>query len=248
MQALEALESGAAKLGLALSPAQLDLFGRYQALLLEWNRRLSLLAVTGPAELQLRHFLDALSCSRATGDLNGQRLADVGSGAGLPGIPLKILYPDLRLTLIESVRKKAAFLEAAAAELALTDVSVLAERAEAVGRDPAHREGYDWAVARAVAGLPALVEYLLPLAAVGGHALAMKGPAVTEEVAAAERAIRLLGGGEGELLPLALPAQAGSGLESETMRSAFLVVIDKVNPTPAAYPRRVGLPAKRPLR
>jgi 16S rRNA (guanine(527)-N(7))-methyltransferase RsmG len=125
----------------------------------------------------VRHFLDALSCAAATGPLDGQSLIDIGSGAGFPGLPLKILYPDLRLTLVDSVAKKARFLELVAAELGLREVTVIAERAEVLGQDPTHREQYDWATARAVAELRVLAELLLPLCRVGGRVLAQKGGA-----------------------------------------------------------------------
>ncbi len=159
----EEFAARAAALGAPLSAAQVAQFAAYEALLLEWNERIALTAIREPRQLRVRHFLDALSCVAATGPLDGQSLIDVGSGAGLPGLPLKILYPDLRLTLVDSVAKKARFLELVAAELGLREVAVIAERAEVLGQQPAHREGYDWATARAVAELPVLAELLLPL-------------------------------------------------------------------------------------
>ena len=161
--------------GITLSPEQVSQFATYQSLLLDWNQRMNLTAIREPRQIQQRHFLDALTCSLATGVLNGRSLIDVGTGAGFPGLPLKILFPDLRLTLVESVVKKTRFLEAVVAELGLNDVTIVSERAEQLGQDAVHRGQYDWAVARAVAELRVLVEYLLPFCRLGGFVLAQKG-------------------------------------------------------------------------
>src|SRR5206468_3942937 len=166
---------------------------------------------------------------------DARRLVDVGSGGGLPGLPLKIVRPDLEVTLIEADRDKAAFLVQAAARLDLRGVEVLAVRAEDAGRDPRYREAFDVAVARALAPLPTLVELCLPLVRVGGRLLAQKTE--KEEAARAERAIELLGG----LLEPALPAP------SAARESGIVVTVRKVRPTPAAYPRRPGVPARKPL-
>lgn len=223
---------------ISLTPQQQEQFRLYRELLQEWNERLNLTAIRTTAEIELRHFADALTCSTVTGSLDGKRLVDVGTGAGFPGLPLKLLYPGLRLTLVESVKKKARFLEAVVAALALDDVQIVAERAETVGQQPEHRAGYDWAVARAVASLPVLVEYLLPLCRVGGYALAQKGESAIEEVAAARRAIERLGGGEPAVHPVQLPTRP---------ETHYLVVIPKTTATPSAYPRSPGRPAKNPL-
>lgn len=164
------------------------------------------------------------------------RLIDVGSGGGLPGLPLKIARPELRLTLLEANRRKAAFLLQAAARLGLAGVEVVAERAEAAGRDPRYREAFDVATARALAPLPVLVELCLPLVAVGGRLLAMKTEGGAE-VAAAAGAIRRLGG---ELEEVGVAA-------SEARSLGRVVVVAKIAPTPAEFPRRPGLPARRPL-
>jgi 16S rRNA (guanine527-N7)-methyltransferase len=235
---MEPLLEGSAALGLSLTAEQVGQFHRYQSLLLAWNQRINLTAVSAPAAIQTRHFVDSLTCVLATGDLDGRRLIDVGSGAGFPGVPLKLLYPGLQLTLAESVAKKARFLELLVDELGLAPVTVIAERAEALGQDPQHREAYDWAVARAVAPLPILAELLLPLCRLGGRALAQKGAAAAEEIAAAANAVRVLGGGK--ITPLLAPLAAEADAH-------YLVVIEKTAPTPQAYPRRPGIPAKRPL-
>jgi 16S rRNA (guanine527-N7)-methyltransferase len=232
------LRIGAGWFGIELSDEQLAQFERYQALLLAWNQKLNLTAITDPAVIAIRHFLDSLSCVTVTGDLTGQSLVDVGTGAGFPGIPLKILYPGMRLALVESVGKKAEFLRAVSAELALQNATIMVERAEAMGQDPLYREQFDWAAARAVAGLPVLAEYLLPLCKVGGYMLAQKGESATVEAEQAREAIELLGGGETALTEIELP-----GVENRH----YLVVVEKIRPTPEKYPRRVGVPGKRPI-
>lgn len=238
MAAMTLLEREAERFGIALTDGQLAQFERYQALLLARNERVNLTAITDAAVIPIRHFLDSLSCATVTGDLTGQSLADIGTGAGFPGIPLKILYPGLHLTLVESVQKKADFLAAVTAELALKNVTIVVERAEAVGQDPLYRERFDWAVARAVAGLPVLVEYLLPLCKVGGGVLAQKGESAAEEVEQATSAVDILGGDEAEIIEIELP-----GVENKH----YLIAIKKVKPTPEKYPRRVGVPGKRPI-
>lgn len=225
-------------LGASLRSEQIVQFQRYEALLLEWNERMNLTAVRQPTDIRIRHFLDSLSCVQVTGDLNGRSLIDVGTGAGFPGLPLKILFPQLRLTLVESVAKKGQFLQAVVDALGLTEVTILAERAEALGQLPQHRQRYDWAVARAVAELRILAEYLLPLCSVGGQMLAQKGDGVHEELPSARTAIGLLGGGEPALTSVMLPGRE---------QPHYFVTIPKIGETPAAYPRRVGVPGKRPL-
>jgi len=238
MSAWDEFAGWAAALGAPLSPAQIAQFAAYEALLLAWNERIALTAIREPRQTRIRHFLDALSCAAVTGPLAGRSLIDIGSGAGFPGLPLKILYPDLRLTLVDSVAKKARFLETVAAELALSDVIVIADRAEALGQAAGHRERYDWAAARAVAQLRVLAELLLPLCRVGGHMLAQKGDSAAAELAAAGPAIAAAGGGAARLTPVHLP---------ETEAIHYLVVIDKAHPTAARYPRRAGVPSKKPL-
>ena len=235
---MDQLRQDAARWGLALTERQLAQFAAYEALLLDWNRRMNLTAIREPAGIRRRHFLDALSCVTVTGSLATRRLIDVGTGAGFPGLPLKILTPSLQLTLVDSVQKKTRFLTAVVAELGLRDVTILAERAETLGQDAGHRAQYDWAVARAVAPLAVLAEYLLPLCRVGGAMLAQKGAAAANEVAEAAAAVALLGGGEATVTPIQLPLQ--------TQRH-YLVVVPKNSATPPRYPRRAGMPARRPL-
>lgn len=234
----EQFAAWAASLGVPLTPEQVAQFAIYQQLLLDWNARMNLTAVREPAEIRLRHFLDSLSCARVTGDLNGRSLIDVGTGAGFPGLPLKILFPHMRLTLVESVAKKGQFLQAVVDALALEQVTIVAERAELLGQMPQHRQQYDWATARAVAELRTLVEFLLPLCRVGGTVLAQKGQGVHEELPNGQTAVRLLGGAQPELAEVTLPGRE---------QPHYFVIIKKVGETPEKYPRRVGMPGKRPL-
>jgi 16S rRNA (guanine527-N7)-methyltransferase len=213
-------------------------FDAYLALLLAWNERLNLTAVRDPHAIQIRHFLDSLSCVVVTGELNGRSLIDIGTGAGFPGLPLKILYPDLQLTLADSVTKKTTFLKAVVAELGLDHVTIVAERAETLGQQSAHRQQYDWAVARGVVEMRALAEYLLPLCKIGGHMLAQKGESAERETETAQNAFQTLGGGSATIQDIQLP-------EVETPH--YLVVVDKIGTTPANYPRKPGMPGKRPL-
>lgn len=238
---MEALVQGARQLGLELTPEQVRAFAYYQQALLEWNARFNLTAITTPLGIQVKHFLDSLSCLRAfPPELwhSGWRVVDVGTGAGFPGLPLKLVCPELRLTLVEATLKKTFFLRAMVDELGLEGVTVLHARAEELGQDAAHREQYDGVLARAVAEMPVLAEYTLPLARVGGWVLAQKGDHAAQETQSALGAVRLLGGRLRALLPVSLPE----------LESRYLVVLDKVAPTPAKYPRRVGMPTKRPLR
>jgi 16S rRNA (guanine527-N7)-methyltransferase len=211
---------------------------RYVALLLAANARLNLTRVTVPADVARLHLLDALSAlPLLPADLGSG--VDLGSGGGVPGIPLALARPDVAWVLVDSVRKKADVLRAIAAELGLTNVSVEAERAETLGRDPLHRERHDLAVARACAALPVLVELALPLLALGGRLLAWKGPPTEgdPELSAGTAAARLLGGSVPEVVDPGLPALGGHRL----------IVVHKERATDARYPRRPGEPSRRPL-
>jgi len=226
--------------GLTLDGRQLGQFEEYYRLLITANERMGLTSVTDYQEVQRRHFGESLAVAAAlfrAGVLQpGQaaRAIDLGAGAGFPGLPIKIAHPALRLTLLESAAKKTAFLEEVVERLALADVAVVTGRAESAAREPIHREAYDLALARALASLPVLVELALPFLRLGGALAAPKGSRVAQEVAAAAPALRACGG---RLL-------SAEGLPDSLLT---LVLVEKVGPTPAAYPRRPGIPAKRPL-
>jgi 16S rRNA (guanine527-N7)-methyltransferase len=225
-------------LKISLTGNQVGALARYSEELSEWNRRHSLTAIQHPEKVRVKHFLDSFSAFLAMRGSKMERVVDIGTGAGFPGLPLKILCPNMRLTLVESVGKKVAFCEHVVRLLGMEGVEVIQARAEALGRQEEHREKYDWAIARAVAVLPVLMEYLLPLVRVGGRALAMKGESGPAEAHSAENAIRILGGHLLQLKPLTLPGVA---------EERYLVVTEKVAATPEQYPRRVGIPNKRPL-
>src|SRR5512140_2130705 len=210
----------------------------YERELLDWNQKCNLTALSDAESIRTKHFLDSFSCVLAWGANPPRRLIDVGTGAGFPGLPLKIIYPAMKLTLVESVGKKAAFCQHIARLLSLDGVEVLQSRAEQVGCMPEHREQHDWAVARAVAGMNVLSEYLLPLVKVGGTMLAQKGETGLAETQSAEQAIHLLGGKLRQVIPVSLPG---------IVDDRFLILIDKFAATPPKYPRKSGIPVKKPL-
>jgi 16S rRNA (guanine527-N7)-methyltransferase len=225
-------------LGLKLTPAQLTTLELYEQQLLEWNSRFNLTAIQESNKIRTKHFLDSLTCLIAMRDAPMEKIIDVGTGAGFPGLPLKIIYPRMQLTLVESVGKKVNFLQHIVKTLDLQDVQIHQERVETIGQIPAHRQKYDWAIARAVAIMPVLAEYLIPLVRVGGAAIAMKGESAPAEVQTAEHAIHVLGGHLRKLIPVTLPGVADE---------RYLVVIDKIAATPPGFPRKVGVPIKKPL-
>jgi 16S rRNA (guanine527-N7)-methyltransferase len=232
------LQEAQSLLQIRLAPRQVALLKRYEEELLEWNTRMNLTAIRDVAGIRTKHFLDSFTCSLAWRDRPPESLIDIGTGAGFPGIPLKILYPTMRLTLVDSIGKKVEFCRHIVETLGLENVEVIQARAEELGQNRAYREQFEWAVARAVAQMNVLAEYLLPLVRVGGAALAQKGESAPAEAHASEKAIRLLGGRLRQLVPVTLPGVA---------EERFLIIIDKIAATPQNYPRRVGVPARNPL-
>jgi 16S rRNA (guanine527-N7)-methyltransferase len=231
------LDEHAREFGIELSSAQLDAFERYDRELVAWNARVNLTAITARDEVIVKHFLDSLSVAPVLRRLASHSLIDIGSGAGFPGLPLKIVFPSLRVTLLEATGKKVEFLKHMIAELNLLDATTIHGRAEEWSRDAAHREKYDVAVARAVAELPTLLEYALPFARVGGVFIAYKGVDVDDELRRAERAIKELGGRLSEVRSVQLP-----GLEPR-----HLIVVEKIAATPSKYPRAAGAPKRKPI-
>lgn len=225
-------------LGIKLTGNQLAAFATYERELLVWNKRINLTALREPESIRIKHFLDSFTCLLAIREAPPSRLVDIGTGAGFPGIPLKILLPQCDVVLVESVAKKADFCRHIINTLKIKGIEVFCCRAEEFGQETRHRQQYDWAIARAVARLPVLMEYLLPLVRIGGRALAQKGEDALVETHNAEHAIQLLGGRLRQLIPVSLPGVADE-------RS--LIVVDKIAATPDRYPRRVGVASKNPL-
>jgi len=225
-------------LGLKLSVGQIEAFNIYQRELLAWNQKINLTAITTPEGIETNHFIDSLGCALVLNSRDRLKAIDVGCGAGFPGIPLRIVFPKIELTLADSVRKKTDFCTYMINLLAMNDVAVLTARAEDLGQNVSYREQFDCALARAVAPLPILIEYLIPLIKVEGYAIAQKGRDVMQEIQAATLALSELGAEISEVRRIEIP-----GIEIERN----LVVIKKVKPTHERYPRRAGIPAKRPL-
>ena len=237
---MEVLAEGAARLGICLEGEQVERFRSYYDELTVWNATVNLTAVSGWEEVQTRHFLDSLAASKALLEtvLDGSNgLLDVGSGAGFPGLPLKIAFPRIDLTLLEATAKKTAFLVHVVKTLGLEGVEVVTGRAEDEAHRPEMRERFGAVVSRAVARLDVLAELCLPFCAVGGVMIAQKGPKVEEELRQARNAIDILGGRAKDRGMLVTPP-VGIGT---------LVVIEKQRQTPTHYPRRPGIPSKRPL-
>ncbi len=241
---LPLLVEGARGLGFELSERQIGQFRLYFEMLVDWNSRMNLTAITDIEGVQVRHFVDSLTVGAAlVGELRGVppggfRLADTGTGAGFPGVPLKIVWPQVRLTLANSVGKKTTFLTELCKGLGLEGVEVNTTRAEEMGQDRKHRERYDAVTARAVASLPVLCEYCLPLVKVGGYFFAPKKGDISQEIKKGGKASLLLGGDGPRLRHFRLPGE-------DEERS--VIVIKKVRGTPPGYPRRVGLAKSQPL-
>jgi 16S rRNA (guanine527-N7)-methyltransferase len=235
------LIDGAQKMGINLHKEQVKKFSRYLELLVQWNQKINLTSLKAPQEIIIKHFLDSISCIKDINkyiNIEGISIIDVGAGAGFPGIPIKIAYPSIRLSLLEARKKKTIFLEKVTGEMNFQQVKILNGRAETFGKDADHRERYDIAISRAVARLNVLSEYCLPLVRVGGLFIAQKGRSYKEETEKSLKTIQVLGG---ELI----------GVENVLIpfinQERYLLVIKKIKNTPSKYPRKEGLPQKRPL-
>jgi len=234
----ERLKTAAIDFAMPLSDEQIQSFSHYQDLLLEWNKKMNLTAITDPQEIVVKHFIDSLSCFDQEVFSTGCSVIDVGTGAGFPGLPLKIYRPDIHLFLIDSLQKRTIFLQTVVKDLQMENVEIRHLRAEEAGRKKICRAHFDVAVSRAVARLSVLCELCLPLVRVGGHFIAMKGAKFREEIAEAEMAVNLLGGCIRRVKEVSLP-----GLED--VRA--VIYIEKQKTTPEKYPRRTGIPEKDPL-
>jgi len=238
MPSLELLAKGAINLGYPLSEQQLNQFQLYYQILIDWNQRINLTAIVDFKDVQVKHFLDSLSVATVLSDISdGQRLLDVGTGAGFPGIPLKILFPSLQVVLLESVTKKVKFLTHLVSQLGLQGVEIINDRAENLGHNASYRELFEIVVSRAVAPLPTLYELTLPFCKRNGIFIAQKKGDIDKEIESSKTALKILGGQLKEVRKVNLP-EIGERL---------LLVAMKVAPTPPLYPRRPGIPSKRPI-
>lgn len=232
------MKKAAEAYGLYLSEVQLQQFTRYYELLIAWNEKMNLTAITEAHEVAIKHMVDSLTAYDKTLFHKGVSVIDVGTGAGFPGLPLKIFCPEICLTLMDSLNKRVKFLQTVVDELGLTGVECVPARAEEGARNQKYREQFDIAVSRAVARLPILCEYCLPFVKKGGHFLALKGRAYAEEAEEAKKAIKVMGGSHTEVREVHLP-------DLEDKRA--IIIVTKTMPTPKAYPRKAGTPAKNPL-
>ena len=238
MNFTEALEQAAREYGLSLTPKQLSDFTVYYELLIEWNEKMNLTAITDPQEVAIKHVVDSLSCMDTEFLPENCTLIDVGTGAGFPGFPIKIMRPDIRLTLLDSLNKRVSFLKEVGSRLDIQDVNYIHGRAEEVARTKEHREKYQVSSARAVARLNILCELCIPFLSLNGCFIAPKGAQYQEELNEAKNALSILGAKAVKVAPVKLPV-------IEDIRA--VIYIQKTKPTPQAYPRRPGIPEKKPL-
>lgn len=232
------LQRAAAEYGIALSDKQMEQFNRYFELLVEWNEKINLTAITEPKDVAIKHMIDSITAYEEKLFTEGVSVIDVGTGAGFPGLPLKIFCPGIKLTLMDSLNKRIKFLQTVVEELGLTEVECVHARAEEGARNKKYRESFDIAVSRAVARLPILCEYCLPFVKKGGHFIALKGMQYNDEAIEAAKAIKVMGGSKTEIRPVKLP-------ELDDTRA--VITITKTMPTPKAYPRKAGTPTKNPI-
>ena len=216
---------------------QINKFYNYMNLLIEWNEKINLTAITEPEDIIIKHFIDSLTINKY---INGNStLADVGTGAGFPGIPLKIYRPDLNIFLVDSLNKRINFLNEVIDKLGLNNISTVHARVEDFGKNKQYREHFDYVTARAVANLTVLSEYLLPIVKVCGKCICMKGSDVEDEIKSSQNAFKILGGNLEFVDKFFLP-------NTDILR--HIILIDKVKNTPAKYPRKAGIPVKEPLK
>jgi 16S rRNA (guanine527-N7)-methyltransferase len=232
------LANGLAHMGFTVTELQLRQFALFYELLVDWNTRMNLTTLTEPEKVLTHHFLDSATCALSDVFVGTERVLDVGTGAGFPGIPLKILFPERQFTLMDSLRKRIVFLRQAAAVLGLEKIQLIHARAEEAGKNSDHREQYDGVVSRAVASLPVLLEYAVPFLRVDGFFFCQKGPRWQAEMQESEEAMRLLSVTLEESLPVQIPL---------TDMRHQLLVFRKTAPTAFRYPRKPGTPSKKPL-
>lgn len=219
------------------SVEQLEQFFAYMNLLIEWNEKMNLTAIVEPNEIILKHFIDSITILKEID--NNSKIIDVGTGAGFPGVPLSIMNPTLKITLADSLNKRLIFLQEVVNQLGLKNIEIIHARAEELGKNKKYRENFDAATSRAVANLSTLSEYLIPLVKVGGKIISMKAGGAQEEIEAAKKAIKILGGKIEEIEEFKLP-------QTEIERT--IILIKKEEHTPNKYPRKAGIPSKEPIK
>ena len=226
----------AKKFSINLEKQQIEAFYKYMKLLLEWNEKINLTAITNEKEIIVKHFVDSLTINKYL--KQAKNLADIGTGAGFPGIPIKIMNPNLKITLVDSLNKRVNFLQEIIKELKLPNVEAVHSRAEDIGKDKKYREKFDVVTSRAVANMSVLSEYLLPLVKVGGQCICMKGSEIEEELENSKYAIKILGGKIEKVEKFEI---------SDEHMGRNIILIKKQEHTPNAYPRKAGMPAKKPI-
>ncbi|MGF7186445.1 16S rRNA (guanine527-N7)-methyltransferase [Desulfitispora alkaliphila] len=237
-QVKQELKNILSNIDLNLSEKALEDFKKYAAELIKWNEKFNLTAITEIRDIVEKHFYDSLLAVKVMDFSNVKRMVDIGTGAGFPGLPLKICYPELDALLVDSLAKRIGFLEHIYSELKLDNIQAIHARAEDLGKNGDHREKYDVVVSRAVAPLPILLEYSLPLVAIGGSFISYKGPELDNELEHSKNALTVLGGKVANIYRHNLPLSGNNRV---------LVEIKKEIPTPTKYPRKSGIPSKRPL-
>lgn len=234
----ELLKEGASQLDINLSEEQIDQFMRYKELLQEWNQKMNLTAITEDREVMTKHFLDCMTINKALNMSEKYRVIDIGTGAGFPGLVIKIAFPHLEVTLVDSLKKRLTFLETVINELGLKGIQCVHSRAEDLGKNKAYREHFDICASRAVANLAVLSEYTLPFVKIGGYLIALKGQKLDEELEQGRKAIQILGGELEEVVHTGVPF---------TDLDHKIAKIKKIKTTAAKYPRKAGEPTKAPL-
>lgn len=239
MKFFDLMKEAANEVGLELTEVQYDQFIKYMRLLQEWNEKINLTAITEDEEVIKKHFIDCIKAFKSDAIKNARNIIDVGTGAGFPGVPLSIMNPTLKITLVDSLNKRLIFLQEVVKELNLKNIEIVHARAEEFGQNKNYREKFDIATSRAVANLATLSEYLVPLVKIGGKIISMKASNAKEEINDAQKAIEVLGGKIEKIEEFDLP-------ESDIGRT--IIIIDKNKCTPAIYPRKAGTPAKEPIK
>ncbi|MDN3017833.1 16S rRNA (guanine(527)-N(7))-methyltransferase RsmG [Paenibacillus sp. BSR1-1] len=224
--------------GITLTDRQLNQFEKYYETLVEWNEKMNLTAITDKDDVYLKHFYDSITAAFYFDFTKPFHLCDVGAGAGFPSIPLKIVFPEIEVTIVDSLNKRISFLNHLANVLELENVHFVHDRAETFGVNPEYRENFDVVTARAVARMSVLSEFCLPLVKVGGDFIAMKAASAKEELAVGQKAITTLGGKLDKMFTFTLPFE-------ESERS--ILIINKEKQTPKKYPRKPGTPGKAPI-